>query len=181
MPFFLGIEAFLAFAGAAFFTANFLFADCRVFIPCLFFGAPHPQVAHITSSSYGGQQSQILLACRLCLHQASSALGTSSLPYMTYRYRKYKLSLPLGPCQSLARPFSFHIHMLRTLFFTSLLCSRFCNFLFSRARRNAVRNFLATLHLHAYLNVAIPTRVSIFSHHVSLVLSHDHPVSTVTN
>jgi len=38
MPFFLTIGAFLAFAGAAFFAANFLFAAPNVFIPCLFFG-----------------------------------------------------------------------------------------------------------------------------------------------
>jgi len=45
----------------------------------------------------------------------------SSSPYMLYRYRRYTSSLSsltLGPCQNLARPFSYHIHMLRTLFFT---------------------------------------------------------------
>jgi hypothetical protein len=79
MPFFFTIEVFLPFAGTAFLAANFLFAAGNVFIPCLFFGAPHPQVAHITSSSYEGQQSQIPLACHLYLYQVSSALETFSL------------------------------------------------------------------------------------------------------
>jgi len=150
MPFFLTIEDFLAFAGAAFLAANLLFAACTVFIPCLFFGAPHPQVAHITSSSYGGRRSQNLLACRLCLHQVSSALETSS--WQSSCKHPY------------SRALNNRIHMIYTLLFTSFLCSRFCNFIFARTCRNAVRNFLATLHLHAYLNVAIPTRVCIFSH-----------------
>jgi hypothetical protein len=45
-------------------------AAARVFMPCLSFGLPQPQVAHITSSSFLGQRSQSLLACRSCLHQA---------------------------------------------------------------------------------------------------------------
>jgi hypothetical protein len=49
MPFFLTIEDFLPFAGAAF-LANFLFAARTVFMPCLSLGIPQPQVAHITSS-----------------------------------------------------------------------------------------------------------------------------------
>jgi hypothetical protein len=42
-------------------------------MPCLSFGLPQPQVAHITSSSFVGQQSLSLLACRLYPYQASSA------------------------------------------------------------------------------------------------------------
>jgi len=78
MPFFLTIEDFLPLAGAAF-LANFLLASLRDFMPCLSFGFMQPQVAHITSSSFVGQRSQSLLACRLCLYQAFSALETSSL------------------------------------------------------------------------------------------------------
>jgi len=78
MPFLRTIEDFLPFAGAVF-LSNFLFAAFRVFIPCLSFGLPQPQVAHITfSSSYEERQSQILLACRLCPYQASFALVTFS-------------------------------------------------------------------------------------------------------
>jgi len=79
MPFFLFIVVFLAGAFVDAFLANFLFAACIVFMPCLSFGLPQPQVAHITSSSFVEQRSQIFLACRLYLHQASSALETSSL------------------------------------------------------------------------------------------------------
>jgi hypothetical protein len=104
MPFFLTIGAFLAFAGAAFFAANFLFAACRVFIPCLFFGIPQPQVAHITSSSYVGRQSLTFLACHLCPYQASFALVTSSLQSSC-------------PCRIRLRLFSFRIRMLRTYYF----------------------------------------------------------------
>ena len=129
MPFFLGIEAFLAFAGVAFFAANFLLASLRDGIPCLFLGCIQPHVAHITSFSFVEKQSQNLLACRLCLHQASFALGTSSLTYMTYKYRKYKPSLPLGLCQNLARPFSYHIHMLRTYYLPAFVLVVFFTFL----------------------------------------------------
>jgi hypothetical protein len=70
---------FLALPLESDFLSNFLLAAARVFMPCLSLGLPQPQVAHITSSSFVEQQSQILLACHLCPHQASSALETSSL------------------------------------------------------------------------------------------------------
>ena len=79
MPFFLTMLDFLALPLESDFLSNFLLAAARVFIPCLSLGLPQPQVAHITSSSFVEQRSQILLACRLCLHQASFALETSSL------------------------------------------------------------------------------------------------------
>jgi hypothetical protein len=51
-----------------------LLAAFNVFLPCLFFGCIQPQVAHIIFSSFRvGQQSQNLLACRLCLHLISFA------------------------------------------------------------------------------------------------------------
>jgi len=121
-------------------------------MPCLFFGAPQPQVAHITSSSFVGQRSQSLLACRLCLHQASSALETSFLQSFLQSSCNRRYSLPLNN----------RIHNLCTLFFTRFRWFR--DLLFSRACRDAVRNFFAALHFHAYLYVAIPTRVCIFSH-----------------
>ena len=127
---FRGLTTYFFFAlGFSFFPlgflSNFLFAAARVFIPCLSAGFIQPQVAHTTSSSFVGQRSQSLLASRLCLHQAYFAylLKVTSFPYKTYRYRKYRpfLTWTLGLCQNLARPSSYHIHMLRT--FTCSLSS----------------------------------------------------------
>jgi len=115
MPFFLGIEAFLAFAGAAFFAANFLFAACTVFIPCLFLGCIQPQVAHTTSSSFVGTQSQSLLACHLCLHQVSFALGTSFLQFSC----KHPCNLALNS----------RIHMICTYYLPAFVLVVFFTFL----------------------------------------------------
>jgi len=79
MPFLRTTLAFLALPLESDFLSNFLLAAARVFMPCLSFGLPQPQVAHIISSSFEEQRSQNLLAFRLCPYQASSALGTSSL------------------------------------------------------------------------------------------------------
>jgi len=76
MPFFLTALVFLALPFESDFLANFLLAASRVFMPCLAFGLPQPQVAHIISSSFVGQRSQSFLACHLCPYQASSALET---------------------------------------------------------------------------------------------------------
>ena len=88
---------FLALPLESDFLACFLLAAARVVCPCLSLGLPQPQVEHITSSSFVGRQSQILLACRPCLYQASFALET------------FSSQSSLGPCQNLARPFSYHI------------------------------------------------------------------------
>jgi hypothetical protein len=79
MPFFRTDDTFLALPFESDFLAYFLLAAARVFMPCLSFGFMQPQVAHIISSSFVGQRSRIPLACHLYLHQASFALGTSSL------------------------------------------------------------------------------------------------------
>jgi len=52
MPFFLTALVFLALLFELDFLANFLLAADRVFMPCLSFGLPQPQVAHITSYPY---------------------------------------------------------------------------------------------------------------------------------
>jgi len=96
MPFLRTTLAFLALPLESDFLAYFLLAASRVFMPCLSFGLPQPQVAHITSSSFEEQQSLSLLVCRLCPYQASSALGTFSLSLTSY------------PCRSQVRLFSFH-------------------------------------------------------------------------
>jgi len=96
---------FFFFFLSVFFFAYFLLAAARVFSPCLSFGFIQPQVAHITSS----------------------------LPYKPYKYRRYmpSLTLPLtlGLCQNLAHPFSYHIHMLHTLYFLSVVGGFLCNLL----------------------------------------------------
>ncbi len=99
MPFFLTMLDFLALPLESDFLSNFLLAAARVFMPCLSFGLPQPQVAHITSSSFEEQQSLSLLAFRLCPCQASSALGTYLLKTTSY------------PCRSQARLFSFRNHI----------------------------------------------------------------------
>jgi hypothetical protein len=73
MPFFLTALVFLALPFESDFLANFLLAAARVFIPCLSFGFMQPQVAHITSSSFEEQQSQIPLTYRFYLNQVSFA------------------------------------------------------------------------------------------------------------
>jgi len=105
MPFFLTMLAFLALPFGSDFLAYFLLAAARVFMPCLSFGFMQPQVAHIISSSlHEGQQSQIPLACRSCLHQVSFALETSSLQ---------------SSCKRLYSPaLNNRIHMTYTLFLT---------------------------------------------------------------
>jgi len=148
MPFLRTIEDFLPFAGEVF-LSNFLFAAFRVFIPCLSFGLPQPQVAHITSSSFVGRQSQILLACRLCPYQASFALVTFSLQTSLQSFCNYLYSLAF--------------HMIYTLFLTFL---RFSNFVFSLTFRYTVWHLFPAFILHTYLNVSVPARVRIFSHYL---------------
>jgi len=43
----------------------------------------------------------------------------------------------------------------------------FGDFLFARTCGDAVRNLLATLSFHAYLDISVPARVSIFSHYAN--------------
>jgi len=83
-----------------FFFAYFLLAAARVFSPCLSAGFMQPQVAHITSS----------------------------LPYKPCKYRRYMPSLPLtlGLYQNLVHPFSYHIHMLHTYSFLSVVGGFLC-------------------------------------------------------
>jgi len=109
------------------------------------------------------------------------SLSASSLPCLPFNGFFFALqslqvphvqALPLafdfGPLPKPGSPFflphphAAHILLTRFRWFRDLLFSRACG--------NAVRNLFATLHFHAYLYVAIPTRVSIFSHYAGPIV-----------